>query len=68
MIALAIGEISRMLRISGAGSGHRLAADLLRVANWQIPVEHLAARIVACATDPAQSATAQAAAANHGRR
>jgi hypothetical protein len=38
-----------------------LAGDLQPLADWQVPIEELAARIAAFATDPARLAAAQAA-------
>lgn len=57
MIASAIGEIPRML----ATPDGALAGDLQPLADWQIPVEDLAARIAAFATDPARLDAAMAA-------
>jgi glycosyltransferase involved in cell wall biosynthesis len=57
MIASAIGEIPRML----AAPDGTLAGDLQPLTDWQVPVDDLAARIAAFATDPARLATATAA-------
>jgi glycosyltransferase involved in cell wall biosynthesis len=54
MIASAIGEIPRML----AAPEGRLAGDLQPLADWQVPIEDLAARIAGFATDPARLAAA----------
>jgi glycosyltransferase involved in cell wall biosynthesis len=55
MIASAIGEIPRML----AAPDGRLAGELQPLADWQVPIEDLAARIAAFATDPARLAAAR---------
>lgn len=57
MIASAIGEIPRML----AAPDGTLAGDLQPLDNWQVPIDDLAARIAAFATDPARLAAATAA-------
>ncbi len=57
MIASAIGEIPRML----AAPDGTLAGDLQPLADWQVPIEDLAARIAAFATDPARLTAATAA-------
>jgi glycosyltransferase involved in cell wall biosynthesis len=57
MLASAIGEIPRML----ATPDGQLAGDLQPLDNWQVPIEDLAARIAAFASDPARLASASAA-------
>ncbi len=57
MIASAIGEIPRML----AAPDGTLAGDLQPLTDWQVPIEDLATRIAAFATDPARLAAATSA-------